>query len=857
MQTRLIIPLLLTLALSCTREPQPVSDPEGIVLDIYVEDVQTKASRNGDGALNENVIAGTVDIFFYDETTLEVKKEALGAVRSGTLVQIQTNPNDLEGIFGTLAAGAHCGIFVVANYSGSYQGTPGSRTITQVKNSLLPAPDWETLPQTSFVMTGEQQLTLGNPRGATPVYASIGLERVAAKVTFEVTVSENITGENAVWRPDTRNMSVYMVYAMREASLGAQPVAMPINENATYGAGERVIYSQYQDRILYDTGTTRLRPRGENADLMESPIYSTTHNGEAKPFYTYPVSWETGSSMEPYLKMIIPWTYGNTTRKYYYKIPFHGKVLERNHWYHISIDVQILGTEQADPPAVGITYGIAPWSGSMDESSAQDITSETSIPATVITTRYLTIPTTEFILYNQEELVIPLQSSHDVEVVGFEVSSNAYQATHQVDDNYVGSDPRIYNPFSNNLLEGGTVLAVHPDYSSSTITSLTHTFSADAGQDAQGWALEVSGRESISFSHPLNRDLTSSTYDVAPYSIRFRVRHQGDASGYYVDVTIEQRPSIMIRPHTNSGGNAQYGYAFVNGGQNNASTYGGNWTQNGNNYRSSDNSWTGYPYYQNSNNSPSVWNNWSYFLGSAPASITEAGNNNANANMYVIETTVLPSSNSGDMAGYVLGDPRSRTIDNLPGSGGAWSQSRNSVTGETRRLSYYYPAGDAAYDHFIAPKLRIASSYGSTYTVTFENARRRCASYQEDGLPAGRWRLPTVAEIEYIALLNTDGKIFHLLGSPSRYEANGNDSPTTDYWCNSGFMTVYNGTNSEWTGNRVPSPEYSSSYEASDLKYVRCVYDDWYWEKTTYATLSNRGTFTWGDQDRSDVTIEQ
>lgn len=855
MRTKILIPLLLALvAVSCVRDPEQPSEMEGIVLNVFVKDAQTKAAKNGEAALNENLVSSTLDIFFYDETTLEVKKEALGAVRSGTLVQIQTNPNDLENVFGALAAGAHCGIFVVANFSGSYQGSAGNRTITQVKNSLLPAPNWEQLPQTSFVMTGEQQLTLGNPRGATPVYASIGLERVAAKVTFEVTVSERASSEEASWIPDTRNMSVYMVYAMRQATLGAQPVAMPVSDAVTYGAGEPVVYSQYNDKILYSTGTTRLRQRGEG--MEESPVYSTTHNGEAKPFYSYPVSWETGSAMEPYLKMIIPWTHGNTTRKYYYKIPFHGKALERNHWYHISIDVQILGTEQADPPQVDVIYSIAPWSGAMDESSAQDITSQTSIPATVITTRYLTIPTTEFILYNQDELVIPFQSSHDVEVVGFQVSANAYQDAHQTDEHYVGSDPRIYNPFTTTLLSGNNVAAVRPDYSASTVSASTHTFEADAEGDAEGWTLEVSGRESLTFTHPLNRDLSSNTYDVAPYSIRFRVRHQGDASGYYVDVTIEQRPSIMIRPDANSGGNAHYGYAFVNGGQNSGSTYGSNWTRNGNNYRSTDGSWTGYPYYQNSNSSPSVWNNWSYFLGSSPTTITESSSNNTNANMYIIETTVLPSSGSGNMGNYVLGDPRSRTIDNLSGNNGEWSQEKTSITGGQRRLSYYYPAGDSAYDNFIAPKLRVASSYGSTYVVTFDNAKRRCASYQEDGRPAGRWRLPTVAEIEYIALLNTDGKILRLLGSQSRYNSSGNDEPTTDYWCNSGFMTVYNGTNSEWSG-RIPSPSHSTSYSSSDTKYVRCVYDDWYWEKTTYGILANKGTFTWGDQHRDDVTIAQ
>lgn len=864
MRTKIIHLVLLTLALAgCYREP--LLEENGILLNLVLEDPQTKTERNGNGALNENVLSSTVDIFFYNESTLAITKEALHVVRSGSLVQIPTTPDDISTIFsGTTAVHAKCGVFVVANFSGTYQGTAGSRTITQIKESLLPAPNWETLPQASFVMTGEGQAELTAPANSTvPVQKTISLTRVAAKVTFDVTVAENASGDNS-WTPDADHMSVYMVYAMRKATLGAEPVNMPASDAVAYEQGGTVVYPQYVDKNLYDTGTTRSRNR--NGNNVQCKVYSTTHDGE-KPFYTYPCTWVTGSSMEPYLKLIIPWSYNNTTRKYYYKIPFAGNSLERNHWYHISIDVQILGIEQADPPQVGITYSIADWSGSMDTTEAGDFTSPTSVPAAVITSHYLNIPITEYVLYNEDELIIPMQTSHDVEVVGFDVdTNNAFQPAHQADDdNYIGESPQLYNPYTSTLLSASALKSTRPNYSAVSVTADTHPFTANSAADADGWELRVNGRESIRFYHPLNRDLSSSAYDVAPYSLRFRVRHQGDASGYYVDIIIEQRPSIIIRPYANSGGNSHYGYAFVNGAQNNGDQYGSNWTQTqtgGNwwsgytySYSSTDGSWTGYPYY-NSQNSASAWNDWDYFLGSAPSTVTE-NNNNSNTNMYVIETTVLPSSGSGNMANYVLGDPRSRTVNNLPGNNGEWSNSKTDITGSTRRISNYYPAGDSDYDNFIAPKLRIASSYGSTYLVTFENAKRRCASYQEDGLPAGRWRLPTVAEIEYIALLNTDGKIFRLLGSQSRYDSSNNDDPTTDYWCNSGYMTVYNGTNNQWSSNnnRVPSPVLGGSYTSTDTKYVRCVYDEWYWEQTTYATLNNKGTFTWGDQNRDDVVI--
>ena len=67
-------------------------------------------------------------------------------------------------------------------------------------------------------------------------------------------------------------------------------------------------------------------------------------------------------------------------------------------------------------------------------------------------------------------------------------------------------------------------------------------------------------------------------------------------------------------------------------------------------------------------------------------------------------------------------------------------------------------------------------------------------------------------------------------------------------------MTVYNGTNSQWSenGNRVPSPVRGTQFSSTDTKYIRCVYDEWYWEKTTHATVT-KSSFTWGDQNRDDV----
>ena len=112
-------------------------------------------------------------------------------------------------------------------------------------------------------------------------------------------------------------------------------------------------------------------------------------------------------------------------------------------------------------------------------------------------------------------------------------------------------------------------------------------------------------------------------------------------------------------------------------------------------------------------------------------------------------------------------------------------------------LSNYHPSASTKdtnndkpnVDKTIAPAFLIASSWGITQPVEYNQAKRRCASYQENGYPAGRWRIPTDAEIEFITGLSTKGYI------PTLFQGN--------YWNSSGGTRSSNAT-----GNSI---------------YIRCV----------------------------------
>ena len=113
----------------------------------------------------------------------------------------------------------------------------------------------------------------------------------------------------------------------------------------------------------------------------------------------------------------------------------------------------------------------------------------------------------------------------------------------------------------------------------------------------------------------------------------------------------------------------------------------------------------------------------------------------------------------------------------------------------------------------ISPEFLIASSYGavnSNYYFNYDQAQKRCASYQEDGYPAGRWRMPTEAEVKFMMGLSesTPAKI------PSLFYFAANNDP--GYWCANGKLLKNN--------NGI----YLSTTDTRNTS-VRCVYDIWYW----------------------------
>lgn len=792
---------LLALA-SCQRLEIPVDGvQEGVRLSFVCSDPITKVvtEKPGETALNENKLA-TVDFFLYPEGGQESNAIFHQQLTNVDPTQFYDIPLTDVFVNYTLCPrpSTKFYVFAIANYPGSLESLTNTSvySLQSLTMELEKQGGLVKAIQSSFVMAtdGAVEVELSSRNKTLAAQGIIPLKRVAAKISVYVRVAESVEIDNTIiiggvedtrheiWRPRLdENMQIYLVNGALNGQVSGDPAASVTQfdytgRNFDFTKGENHEYYTYTN-----TGT------------VENPVYEkNTFTGTfypSDPFYSYPQTWQFGSDKEPYLKLQIPWDrdpgtstggtrYGTIQKNYYYRVYCPGTELpdgisaslDRNHWYKIILNVAILGSETDDGELV-----ISPATYYVVDWQEREDSSGGSGSSGTDTDKETEIKGARYL--SVPKLDYTLYNVNNLEIP------------------YITSDE----------CELANLVITYKDYSGTnvqdrSVTDITqsdgvYSFHLRTGESTVSGQLYLANNR-IQFIHGLRNDTSTSNYDVSAYSISFTLRHKDAALTYFKNITITQYPAISITAERNSNASGN-GYAYVNNGTNSPNGIGS--------------------------------------LGSNPGTGEAA---NSNYNMIIIETTVLPQGSP-----YLLGDPRKNSIDNLlsgwpatvSSNAASWSANVQPISGgSNRRMTYYYPVDNSsASDNIIAPRFRIASSKGATNPMTYPNAFRRCATYQEDGYPAGRWRVPTKAEIEYIAKLNADGKIDMLLGS---------SSGTTDYWCNSGYVTVEMGQTPIYT-------EYSGE---TTNRYVRCVYDDWYWSNTTNPRIENgRNNFRWGDEARA------
>ena len=304
-----------------------------------------------------------------------------------------------------------------------------------------------------------------------------------------------------------------------------------------------------------------------------------------------------------------------------------------------------------------------------------------------------------------------------------------------------------------------------------------HTFQSIYNNNKDTWnavyAFSVANNISISedksyiiFAHQLDNTTaaggtgdSAGRYDYQENSVTIRVSLKNDSS-IYEDIKFIQYPAMYVQT-----GQSVSGSVFVNKNQSNTD--------------------------QNSNN------NWAY-VGS--------GSQGMSSNMYKITVGAFDESTSK----YIICDPRE------PSNSDTFSfntvTTATDASGDNTLTGYRATIVGPESANLVAPEFIVASGYGY-YQVIWNNmnakttAKYRCAGYQEAGYPAGRWRIPTPAELEVIGKLCSEGKI------PSI------------------FYNQYTYMSSNGPYNYNSNGTFSSAGDVDDRgNSIRCVYDTWYWK---------------------------
>lgn len=783
----------------------------------------TVALKNSDGTrsgasdnsetLIKNVVVALYPRVVSEETPAVALQRFEGIDKNNsTTVQMKLTDDMVKSLFNNGTSGADCNLYAVANVDMS--AIPDNATINDLKNVVATSRFDAAKVQDSFVMAGSGTITYSNTGGVESAAGSGELVRAAAKIRLNVKLPESVTdGDGNEWVPAVSSTGGVRVILSNGVKTS---VASPAED-------WKPTEDDYYSLTMRNSALVRELPN--SGDGSEYPYHIDV------PFYTYPNQWEETPEEQhkTMMTLVVPWQKRGETQwnTYYYQVPVTNLTkIVSNYSYVVNLNVGMLGSLSPETPETleDLSYQIVDW-------GKEDINVD------IKDTRYLVVSPKEIKVNNEAEFSFPYYSSHPIMVTNIEMNYKRYNYYSDGNGDVVTinvNKEQIKNSYviqGNDTTQRLCTAKVAQDELGQTVLKVNHPLKVWLPYKADGEVVELTGRSKNSTNDsPESVNKTISKYQPAspeenaysPYEIKVTIAHT-DNEAFTETITITQYPGMYIEAKPNPGGSYRTpggllgsiasrnrGFVFVNPSYNSGSNY-----------------WT------NSSELGGVHGLGGGFL---------SGASNENPNMYVISISVL--DNSDPDKPYIIGDPRTNfTNNNLSGSGDlytptvdgnedtSWSVEADALydKSEKRHLKYYYPTIESeATRWMIAPKIRIASSYGVTNDGSRENMRRRAASYQEQECPAGRWRVPTYGELLYITTLSNKGII------PKLFD---------------GTYLTAQGPYKVDPANKTVTKSDATSFA------VRGVYDEWYWEEENNYVLQKNSSggydFTWGDVPRN------
>lgn len=789
----LLASLTLLAGAGCSRVETPRMQDSDNYIEITIGNIhpslKSKASERGDDAYNENLVQ-SVDCFFYTngQTDSPAVFTALGrgaeAKAEGDstvyVVKVFFNDADAQKMFGSKTSGT-CQFFVVCNAPLSY----GADTSVPALKELVVENDFtaQTV-QGSFVMSADEPgtVTLTSDGDSRTASGRVKVSRAAAKIQFYLDIPKVFTDEtNQFWEPVlSAGVQISMTNSVKRGKVDGDYSVQP-SDYVSYGA--RIVDS-------LDTGNR----------ISGYETYKFTH----VPFYSYPCAWSDLSDYACQVVFRIAWRIVGESdyiwKKYQLSPNISTLDFKRNHYYRTFVRVQSLGGADKEHEVIipEADYVIIPW---IDEGATAG---EGQVPGQLITYKYLVVDEPEQELNNEETAYFTYVSSAPLSSIKI-TKVEYYDNTQAV-------------PLRTQTLN-------------TTVTADRQTVSTNAGDITI--SKETPGL--VTFYHSV-----SNMYSQIKV---YATITNGDACTQ--DVVLVQNPSIQlirqgyagdvfVNGHFARVSNATYATGYrpyesvtydwrgrINGGQQSSTTY----------YHSNASNWVG-DYNQQINdgyNTTTQSGSYGTIIGALWNLDTSI-----DRNFYTTLVSVSSFNDANDFftangaeIHYRIGDPRKKASEFYTG-GTSWDTVTNFYkylyySGSTIQYSAWSNPGDilicsqgSEEQDIIAPKLLVSSALNANSGLTFDQAVKRGATYQEAGFPAGRWRLPSEAEIAFIVARQRDGVI------PALYATN------SYYWSGSGRL-VYIPTDVN-AGIMFYTPAEATAAGSTKTTYsCRFVYDLWYW----------------------------
>ena len=695
-----------------------------------------------------------------------------------------------------------CDVFVIANLtSGTFAKGQTGTDVPTLSKTVLTLGDNRDAIDKPFIMQGLDIATKGDNNNAS---GTIPLHRAAAKVTITVNIPEQIVIEYE----DADDITMVPV-------LKDDKNAVPFKTAFHNGVKKTYLRDDYSSQLVaadaHHVGKQNYIAAGEVPAVGDTPK-KYTFTCEI-PFYTYARAWEKGAEDAAYLTFEMPWTNVSdpenpVTQTYYYQILVNGgkRCFEPNNWYDLTVNVGVIGsTVETEPVTIqDLTYYVLDWTTEPDPEHEAGGDRYEDVNITDYT--YLIVPEPRLIINNASTGVIHFDASHNIDIK---------MNTETKKEEFFNTDVT----FSSYYINCGVGKTERPK-----VVSM--------GVDKDDFTID-NNKNTLTYNFDIPSNVYSPIYVYATIWLELDGKEgMSEAeSEFSEDIVIVQYPPMYIIPDESN----VYS-VYVNEKQTNSST---DYTIGSHNLG------------RDPGHSETNWDGNPSFMLSITVSSFKASN--------------TFKAHDGNYYPYIIGDPRSRVSDieldddNNPtnissnwvtanavkydANGNIVRDANGDVQYETRSLQYYYPTeteGNAF--QIVAPKFRMVSFFSSGWgNITSKGADMRCATYQEDGYPAGRWRLPTEAEIMFVVDLQKAGVITDVFYGSSQYFSATEVDNTHRYK----ISYPRNGT-----------PSWSSATTGS----VRCVYDEWYWGDEREAKIDpdwngshttkgdNEYLFTWGDK---------